>query len=807
MNLLAALVLLAPAFPQVDPPVSISPRSDAVTLFTSPIDASRLFAYHNAAGGESLTRVFGSNDDGASFELLTSTQRIVRGHGVNGDGRPFLLTGSTSFHGPYQLLSANPDGSGWSEVLPPPPVGQGVIYGATVSASPGGGVWISRGAGLGAEVMRSDTDGRNWSIFAQPAASPCSPHAADPLRGVCFDESRVYETFDGGASWIGLPSPPSVEPIEGVAYVGDRVLLRTTRGVYSTIDAGTSWTTFRLNSGLTQDFLVDPLIPNRVLMFRPFIGTLESLDAGATWSSIDWLEDTEIESVQLSRASVNRTFVTLDGFGYTSPVARRNAVDGSFDVIGLPALRFATPDELTTDPMDAGHLVLNHQLESIDHGQTWKWKPLPKIAVMSTLANTMSVADAATDGLGRRLLAGSGFYYPNPNLATLFREEGGQWVDLGPIELPGISSTNGVSQVAVSETDPDLIAMAVNVNTSSGTQTQFVLTRDGGQTYEARGPLVDGTVTYLDILDGTFTPRILFVVRPCFNCPSTLLSQVFISDDSLASYELVWADDKYLYPARSRQVSRRVVLLRSRTTTFDPGKPLVVSNDGGSTWTVSGANVEGPAVAIHPTRKDTIVCRTAGSGAQFTEDGGATWTLLPGVPSGSFPGDGVEFSDDGSSLYTWSPGYGLQWFELESRHGDPYCGPAAPNASGNSARLELFGPGALAADEARLRAYGLPVNTFGYFVASDTSGFVAQPGGSFGNLCLGGAIGRYSPQVASSGAWGCLDLSVLPSALPTPTGFVSAASGQPWYFQCWFRDSRPGTTASNFTDAVSATWF
>ena len=79
--------------------------------------------------------------------------------------------------------------------------------------------------------------------------------------------------------------------------------------------------------------------------------------------------------------------------------------------------------------------------------------------------------------------------------------------------------------------------------------------------------------------------------------------------------------------------------------------------------------------------------------------------------------------------------------------------------------------------------------------------FKAFPGGSQGNLCLGGGIGRHAKQVANSGAAGELVIHVDLTALPRPNGTHSVVAGETWNFQCWFRDN-VGVPTSNFTDAI-----
>ena len=134
--------------------------------------------------------------------------------------------------------------------------------------------------------------------------------------------------------------------------------------------------------------------------------------------------------------------------------------------------------------------------------------------------------------------------------------------------------------------------------------------------------------------------------------------------------------------------------------------------------------------------------------------------------------------------------------------GEVYCAPAIANSTGAPALMQVTGSDMLAADDLSLEARRLPANTLGVFLTSSTQASVAQPGGSQGVLCLGGAIGRDQSQVQSSGALGTIALAVSPLALPEPTGAVSAQVGETWNFQAWYRDADPVAT-SNFTDAVA----
>ncbi|MEM9802523.1 MAG: hypothetical protein AAGA20_19510 [Planctomycetota bacterium] len=133
------------------------------------------------------------------------------------------------------------------------------------------------------------------------------------------------------------------------------------------------------------------------------------------------------------------------------------------------------------------------------------------------------------------------------------------------------------------------------------------------------------------------------------------------------------------------------------------------------------------------------------------------------------------------------------------------CDPATPNSSGLSAQLRIIGSNRIAGCRLRLLASGMPAQSLGYVLVSQTPAAVPGAGGSQGTLCLGGSIGRYVQAVQSTGANGAFAQEAVPFALPQPTGTVAASVGETWRFQVWFRDANPGPT-SNFTDAFAVTF-
>ena len=166
------------------------------------------------------------------------------------------------------------------------------------------------------------------------------------------------------------------------------------------------------------------------------------------------------------------------------------------------------------------------------------------------------------------------------------------------------------------------------------------------------------------------------------------------------------------------------------------------------------------------------------------------------------PGDPLIVEIDVANMFASMNG--VQLFATGGPVGNNYCGPANLNSTGLPGIISAFGLDAVVFNDLTLTAENLPQNQFGMFLTSMTTGFIANPGGSQGNLCLGGAIGRYNRpgEIKNSGAGGTYSLVLDLTDTPQPTGSVSIMAGETWHWTNWFRDNNPGPT-SNFTDGVS----
>ena len=122
--------------------------------------------------------------------------------------------------------------------------------------------------------------------------------------------------------------------------------------------------------------------------------------------------------------------------------------------------------------------------------------------------------------------------------------------------------------------------------------------------------------------------------------------------------------------------------------------------------------------------------------------------------------------------------------------------------------MSALGSLAVSDNDVQLNGSGMPAFSFAFFITSQVQGFAMNPGGSEGNICLGGSIGRYvgPGQIQQTGTGGAVALGIDLTQVPQPLGFVSAAPGETWNFQAWYRDTNAMGATSNFTDGLSITF-
>ncbi|MEZ6015705.1 MAG: hypothetical protein R3F49_11360 [Planctomycetota bacterium] len=143
--------------------------------------------------------------------------------------------------------------------------------------------------------------------------------------------------------------------------------------------------------------------------------------------------------------------------------------------------------------------------------------------------------------------------------------------------------------------------------------------------------------------------------------------------------------------------------------------------------------------------------------------------------------------------------------------GSSFCDPAAVSSSGLRAELTACGieDQQVGAYRLRLVTLGLPVDTLGFYLASQTQVPVTTVPNSQARLCLGGTVLRIGPSIGAvswskSIVWE-VDLANIDGYGAGIPGLDVVAAGQTWGFQLWFRDRNPNPT-SNMSNGVSVTF-
>ncbi|MEZ6017737.1 MAG: hypothetical protein R3F49_21695 [Planctomycetota bacterium] len=155
------------------------------------------------------------------------------------------------------------------------------------------------------------------------------------------------------------------------------------------------------------------------------------------------------------------------------------------------------------------------------------------------------------------------------------------------------------------------------------------------------------------------------------------------------------------------------------------------------------------------------------------------------------------------------------WDNLVIEKGKPEVAASLPgglcaavaNSTGVAGSLAGYGSSVAADDDLCLQLGDLPQNAAGFVLSARSIFFIANPGGSQGNLCLGQDLGRgVGGVIFNSGAAGAATVVANLSAMPTSTGPVQAMAGETWFLQGWYRDFVGGSATSNLTNTIAVTF-
>lgn len=136
--------------------------------------------------------------------------------------------------------------------------------------------------------------------------------------------------------------------------------------------------------------------------------------------------------------------------------------------------------------------------------------------------------------------------------------------------------------------------------------------------------------------------------------------------------------------------------------------------------------------------------------------------------------------------------------------GTPFC-TAVPNSTGVTGKCHVSGSQVAADNATTLAVTDIPAGEFALLVNGPATAFIQNPGGSVGNLCVAGGVGRFMGDFQTSSPSGTVFFPINTQAMPRPNGqpaVVAIQAGETWHFQGWHRDG----VDSNFTEATSVTF-
>lgn len=466
---------------------------------------------------------------------------------------------------------------------------------------------------------------------------------------------------------------------------------------------------------------------------------------------------------------------------------------------------FASEFEL--DPVDANHLT--NQVFPAGGGvlieETWDggltWSPV----AMPAAAGLINGADFGPDGtLYLRARPPVGATGPR---ALAFRRDPLGWTPVGPLFTRVGGGFDWVSKhVGVSATDPAKMVLGLERFGGGGEEHIAYETSDGGASWNSFATGDALVQLSIEFIGGREQVLRLDQYNPSTGSEGTWwLDDPWQAGPSRALFSYL----DFERPLRTGRVQpEHMYLLDLVPGTF--AERLLASTDAGATWEPRGADgaFRGFARANVDT---TLLVRTAYVSLptldvtfEVSRDGGRTWTAGAPIPQPFLANaERFRFSADDSRLYMGA-GEGLYSLDFVNEVGQSEC-QSGINSSGLAAVITARGSRSVLANDLTLWATQMAPNQSGILLASTTAGFTANPGGSFGDLCLGGAIGRIADPVLFTGPFGEVSRRLDLGGLATPTGLVMAQAGETWRFQAWFRDFI-GTQGSHLSDAVAVTF-
>lgn len=502
----------------------------------------------------------------------------------------------------------------------------------------------------------------------------------------------------------------------------------------------------------------------------------------------------------------------------------------SFLLLATPLYAQTTPVDVTPpgvisardvslDPGEAGHLAMTGYdsaglviRETFDAGASW---------VQVAPPNTNWFGEVHIDANGDLIAIGSNTPVGGANL-PIARRLNGTWVGL-PVPLPnGAHGTLSVGPLATHPVDARSMAVVTAEfvgDDASTTIYRAYATKDDGMTWTL---LTSSSMTPDD--GGVRLARLWYMHT---DQETRILIHRDYTDQSWEQTDVSsWSIDPVASFAETGNagVGYRCTVVGART---EPGlRFAVVPNNGSSvpvpverrfalgSWApvgdaglftdIAAGNVDPRLVVRHSLSSTRAI--------QVSRDAGESWSTLVDLTAASYRHRefvGLSAYDD--ALYevaqegvSGSGPIRLLRIPVETALGAEEC-PGIPNSTGVPGELAAIGLPEVSGNRLLLSIRNLPPQHFYLPLVSPDAGLIVNPGGSDGNLCLSGDIGRILDAVGRTTLWGEGTAPIDLTQLPGPSGFSSVFAGDTRRFQVWYRDGG-SSSGTNLTNSIAITF-
>lgn len=538
-----------------------------------------------------------------------------------------------------------------------------------LAVAPSGSLFLTSLAGVfktsdqGVTVEQVGAGLPSGTIFGPLAIDPADPNVMYlGTRGPWYYNSTftyyvpkeyrakgMYRSTDAGRTWsvVGGGAFGGVESINSIVIDARRVVAGTSRGVFVSDDAGSTWRAS--SSGLADTrvwvMLADPRDGGRLYAGTWGGGLFVSRDGAATWepaghNKVGFHED-RVFSLAPDRGTTGGLYIgTGDGLFRYDPISRRSVrVDGLLPTSAAAYLALGPQDASRLFVLDGGSGGGRDLHRSSDGGKTWKFvgpfRPLEAVNCPELLFSLECPTYPMDHRYGMQVQVD-----PHDPRKVLFSSAYGLFVSKDGGDTWALVPTGVIKEqfshihgIAIHPERPEIIyAVTGGQVASTGLFTHALKSTDGGASWSFIDNGLPKQNYHMDVVVHPKDPNIAYVFGTTtgFGCqpshnpmPKCVPVGIYKTVDGGRSWN----------EAMSGLTDLDVLAVR-----FDPSDPKILyaaaglslyrSGDAGATWSklyTPGGQTRVSTVAIDPRDPKSVVVGTWGAGVVLSRDGGRTW--------------------------------------------------------------------------------------------------------------------------------------------------------------------------------------